>query len=198
MKGYLTLRKRALEILDTQLSEKLYYHGKDHTLDVLEVVNKYIKRGDFDERQVCLLRIATLFHDIGFTISNEEHEVYSAQIARKHMEELHFKEEDIKMVEGLIAATRIPQKPKNYLEEVICDADLDYLGRKDFWPISDNLYKELKAYGKVESKTQWNKVQISFLEKHSYHTAYAREKRQPGKEKRIRELKEIVNHSIED
>ncbi|WP_224490661.1 HD domain-containing protein [Robertkochia flava] len=198
MKGYFTLRKKAIEILDSQLSDKLYYHGIDHTLDVLKVVNKYIERSGIPEREAKLLRLGTLYHDIGFTVSNEEHEKHSAEIARKHMEALHFDEADIEVVEGLIAATRIPQYPKNELEMIICDADLDYLGRKDFWPISDSLFKELKAFGKVDTKHQWNKIQISFLEKHSYHTQYAREKRQPAKEKRIKELKAMINQSIED
>ena len=198
MKGYFKLRKKALEILDTRLSDKLYYHGIDHTLDVLKVVEQYIKREKLEEKDACLLRLGTLFHDIGFTISNEEHETHSAQMAREQMEEVNMPEADIQVVEGLIAATRIPQHPETHLEKIICDADLDYLGRKDFWPISDSLFKELKAYGKVDNKLQWNKIQISFLENHQYHTQYARTKRQPKKEERIKELKEIVNHNIED
>ena len=198
MKGYFTLRKRAVEILETQLSDKLFYHGIDHTMDVLNVVNKYIERSGLSEREAKLLRLGTLYHDIGFTVSSEEHEKHSAAIARKHMEELEYPEEDIKVVEGLIAATRIPQEPKNELEKIICDADLDYLGRNDFWPISDSLFEELKASGKIKDKHQWNKIQIAFLEKHSYHTQFAREKRQPKKEKRIQELKALVNHRIED
>lgn len=44
-------------------------------------------------------------------------------------------------------ATKIPQSPNNLLEQIICDADPDYLGRDDFWKISNNLYHELKIYG---------------------------------------------------
>ena len=33
-------------------------------------------------------------------------------------------------------ATKIPQTPLTKLEEIICDADLDYLGREDFFEIS--------------------------------------------------------------
>lgn len=198
MKGYFKLRKRALGILDTQLSDKLYYHGVDHTLDVLKVVEEYIVREALEERAACLLKIGTLFHDIGFTVSNEDHELHSAVIARKHMEELEFTEEDIKVVEGLIAATRIPQSPKNFLEKIICDADLDYLGREDFWSISNSLFDELKAFGKIEDKLQWNKIQISFLQNHAYHTEFAKTHRQSRKEERIEELKNIVKQGIKD
>ena len=86
-------------------------------------------------------------------------------------------------------STKIPQKTNTYLEKVLCDADLDYLGRADFYTISDQLYKELKAYKLVSNKTEWNKLQVKFLEAHRYHTAFAINNRQPEKEIRIEELK---------
>jgi len=35
-------------------------------------------------------------------------------------------------------------RPANLLEEIICDSDLDYLGRSDFIPVSNTLFEELK------------------------------------------------------
>ena len=96
------------------------------------------------------------------------------------------------MVKGLIWATKIPQSPKTKLEKIICDADLDYLGRRDFYQISDQLFKELKLRGLLGNKKEWNRIQISFLEGHSYHTKFALENRQPVKEKRIAELYETL------
>ena len=100
---------------------------------------------------------------------------------------------DIEIVSGLIRATKIPQAPKNLLEEIICDADLDYLGRNDFYEIGDKLFKEFMARGVVGSRDEWNRLQISFLEAHRYHTTYARKHRRPAKLKRIRELKSQLN-----
>ena len=193
MKGYNKLRKKALEILNTKLSKDFYYHGIDHTLDVLKVINLYIKREKISPQDAKLLRIGVLLHDIGFTVSHLDHEAKSAEIAERLMSELGFSLNHIKTVRGLILATRIPQAPKNRLEKIICDADLDYLGRTDFYSLSDLLYKELKVYSKVNNKFQWNKLQIKFLESHVYHTNFAFAKRQPSKEKRIMELKHIVS-----
>ena len=67
-------------------------------------------------------------------------------------------------------ATRIPQTPLTKLEEIICDADLDYLGRDDFHQIADSLKNELMAFGKIQSDKQWGEIQIPLLEKHSYFT----------------------------
>jgi len=91
-------------------------------------------------------------------------------------------------------ATRIPQTPNNYLEKIICDADLDYLGRNDFYKISNQLFKELKYNSIVSNKLEWNKIQIKFLEAHQFHTNFAKKNRQPQKEKRIDEIKEFVRN----
>ena len=45
---------------------------------------------------------------------------------------------------GMIMATRIPQSPSNQLERILCDADLDYLGRDDFYEIGGRLFEELR------------------------------------------------------
>lgn len=181
-----------MDILDTKLSKKLYYHGIHHTLDVLNVCNQYLKRENISQHDAKLLRLGVMFHDIGFTVSNINHEERSAEIAEELLTAYEFSDKDIKTVKGLIMATKIPQSPKNKLEEIICDADLDYLGRNDFYPISNELYKELRAYNLIHSKKEWNVAQVKFLEAHEYHTAFAKEHRQPKKEKRIDEIKQML------
>lgn len=194
MTGYIKIRKQALDKLHTKLPEKLYYHGVHHTLKALGVCEMYIKASKIDKYQAKLLRIGILFHDIGYTVTNKEHEEKSAEIASGMMSELGFSGKDIKIVTGLIKSTRVPQSPKTILEKIICDVDLDYLGRADFYPVSNMLYKELKAHSTIMNKNEWNKIQIKFLEQHRYHTDFALKKRQPEKEKRIAELKAIVKN----
>ena len=74
------------------------------------------------------------------------------------------------------------------LEEVICDADLDYLGREDFWEIGDKLFEELKTIGLISSKHEWNQKQLVFLENHSYFTNSSQKLRN---EKKLQNLLEI-------
>jgi len=192
MKKYLKLRKKALEILHTKLSDDFYYHGVHHTLDVLDAINQYIRRKKMDHYTAKILRISVLLHDIGFTVGYANHEENSVAIAEKLMRQYDFSEEDFKIVRGLILATRTPQKPTTDLEKMICDSDLDYLGRPDYYPVSELLFKELKAYGLISNKMDWNKAQIKFLEAHKYHTDYALKYRQPQKEERIKELKQSL------
>ena len=193
MKGYNHLRKKALSILKDQLSESLTYHGIHHTLNVLNVCNQYIRRNKIPSHPAKLLRLGALLHDIGFTVSNINHEEHSVKISRELMRECNFNSLDTETVVNLIYATRIPQHPKNELEKILCDADLDYLGRSDFYSISDQLFQELKYFSVLKDKKEWNKAQIKFLESHSYHTPYAQKYRQQEKEKRIKEIRSKLN-----
>jgi uncharacterized protein len=192
MKEYNKVRERALAMLKSGLPDHLFYHSVEHTLEVLSVCNEYIERQNIKLQQAQLLRLGALLHDIGFTISNKEHEELGSGIAEKLMCECNFPQKDIEVVKGLIRATKIPQSPKTPLEEIICDSDLDYLGKDNFYEISNLLFKELQSMGVMKDLHDWNHAQIKFLEAHTYHTEFARKYRQPVKEVRIAELKKMV------
>ena len=171
------------------MPEELHYHGTHHTLDVLQVCEDYILRDGISEADAVLLRTGALFHDFGFTKSFDDHEKNGAMLAEQILPSYDFDSKDIEVVKGLIMATKIPQAPTTALERIICDADLDYLGREDYYPISETLYRELRSLHRIKTRAQWVDLQIGFLEAHEYHTEYAIENRQPQKAKRILELK---------
>jgi predicted metal-dependent HD superfamily phosphohydrolase len=193
MTGYFKLRRRALNLLRTELTDDLRYHGIGHTLEVLKVCNEYIRREKVSSDDAQLLRTGAICHDLGFTVSYYNHEEHSVVIAIDLMKQYNYSEKNINAVIGLINATKVPQSPKNHLQKILCDADLDYLGRKDYKKISDLLFQELNAFGQISSKKAWREMQINFLENHEYHTPFARKNRQPGKERRLRELREQKN-----
>ena len=193
MQGYLRLRKHLINGLKENLSDQLTYHGVHHTLDVLRVTNNYIRRSKIKGRKAKLLRIGALIHDYGFTQTYKDHEAKGCDIADEIMPGYGFSQADIDMVKGMVMSTKVPQSPKNELEKIICDADLDYLGRWDFDPISSSLFQELKNFGILADVNEWNKLQVTFLEGHKYHTAFARKNRQPIKELRIAAVKKLIH-----
>ncbi len=191
MKGYNRLRKAALKKLFTELPEKAYYHGPEHTLQVLRDSKPYLEAEKVTGEDAKIVRIGILLHDIGFTVSIFDHENTSIQIAKQMMAEFGFSEEQFRVVKGLILATKVPQTPKNKLERIICDADLDYLGTSRYYETSRLLYKELQAFSLIGSEDEWIDRQIAFLESHRYFTDYAIKNRKPEKRKRIQELKAL-------
>ena len=192
MKGYIKIRKKALAILNTKLPNNLYYHGAHHSINALQVCEGYLKHEKINGDRAKLLRIGILLHDIGFTVSYVNHENESVKIALKLMNDIGSSKEDIRIVKKLILATKLPQNPKSQLEKIICDVDLDYLGGDKYYEISNQLFKELKIFSRVDKIEKWNKIQLKFLESHKYHTNFAIHNRQPKKEKRIEELKLLI------
>ncbi|MFM8743600.1 MAG: hydrolase, partial [Cytophagales bacterium] len=113
----------------------------------------------------------------------KEHEVHGAEMVRELLPRFGFDTIQIETIANMILATKLPQSPRTQLEKILCDADLDYLGRNDFSEISNKLFQEMKDAGVVENEREWNLVQRTFLQGHRYHTAYSNTNRGAGKQR---------------
>ena len=179
--------------LKVELSDALHYHGLHHTLDVLRVAKALCQSEGIQGRAVILVKTAALYHDCGFVKNKHAgHEYEGCLIARATLPGFGFSSEDIEIICGMIMATKIPQSPTNLLEEIICDADLDYLGREDFYPIGETLFEELAAYQLISGAEAWNRLQVSFLGAHRFHTRTNKLLREPVKMQYLEELKGLV------
>jgi uncharacterized protein len=190
---YQAVKTFFLEKLRQELPEKLRYHGYHHTLDVLKVAGELCQKEGVSSADSTLIKTAALFHDAGFLENKHaDHEAVGCQIARKILPDFAYDLRQIEQICDMIMSTKIPQSPKNLLEEIICDADLDYLGRGDFYPIAESLYQELSAYLLVGDAQSWNQIQVKFLDLHHFWTATNRREREPEKRIRLAELRAIL------
>lgn len=181
-----------LDKLQYELSDQLTYHGIHHTLDVLYTTDELCYLEKISPYHTLLLKTAALFHDSGFTIGNLDHEALGCTLAKKHLPHYGYTVSQIEMICGMIMATKIPQTPRNFLEKILCDADLDYLGRDDFYDIGATLFQELKSYEVLQNEKDWNRIQVNFLEKHEFLTPTNVKRRAGRKQRYLNELKELV------
>ncbi len=179
--------KNIIQILESKMP-KLQYHNIDHIYDVLNSSLLIAEHERVTADEIKLLRLAALYHDAGFVHSPKNHEEKGASMAREFLPAFGLSDEQISMISNMVLATRIPQSPTNMLDKILCDADLDYLGRVDFYEIGGRLFEELKAQGVVETEREWNLVQKTFLESHRYHTRFSRENRELKKHQHIQEI----------
>ena len=182
------LKKYLAHKFNSGIRPELSYHTWEHVLSVLEVCNQYARRYKITGRDALLLRTAALIHDIGFLWTYSDHEDKGVDFTANELPSWGYTKEDIKKIQGMILSTQIPQKPKNIYEKIICDADLDYLGTDQFYKIGETLYQEFKAMNQINSREEWNKLQINFLKGHKYHTPYAQKYREPVKQKHLQDL----------
>jgi len=181
-----------LDKLEKELPDHLFYHNVKHTVDVVTEVELMGWAEGCSDEEILLLKTAGLFHDAGHTVEYDNHEHHSTVMAREILPLFNYSREQINTICDIIMATKLPPQPKNLLQEIICDADLDYLGRSDFIPVSNTLYDELKAQDKIGSLNEWNKLQVKFISGHQYFTKTARSLREVNKQKQIERIQSLI------
>jgi hypothetical protein len=181
-----------LDKLEKELPKYLYYHNVKHTVDVVTEVELIGWAEGCTDHEVLLLKTAGLFHDAGHTIGYDNHEDLGCDMAREFLPKYGYSEEQIEKICEIIMATKMPPQPKDLLQKIICDSDLDYLGRSDMIPVSNTLYKELKEQDKIGTLNDWNKLQIKFISGHQYFTETARSLREVNKQAQIERIKKLI------
>ena len=183
------IHEHVVAMLEAGLPESLSYHNINHTLDVMQQC--YIiatEEGITDHQTLFELQVAALYHDTGFIHVYYGHEERGCVIAREQLPGFGLTTPEIDRICELIMATKVPQRPGTHLQEIICDADLDYLGRADFFETGNNLHRELMAYNLISGKHDWEERQLEFLRSHQYFTQTSRLKRGPVQEQFIEQL----------
>ncbi|HTE00878.1 MAG TPA: HD domain-containing protein [Mucilaginibacter sp.] len=181
-----------LNKLRKELPAHLSYHGIAHVEDVYQAAERIAKEEGISKYEQKLLLTAALFHDSGFIKMREGHEAESCKIAHRYLPAYNYRPDEIELICGMIMATRIPQSPQTRLEEILCDADLDYLGRADFFILSCRLFAELQAEGIIKDEEEWDRQQETFMEGHRYQTATSIKLRQPKKAEYIKLVKSKI------
>jgi len=184
----------ALAQLKEGLAPHLTYHNLWHTQhDVMPAVVRLAEASGVCTDDVHLLRVAAAYHDIGFLEREQGHEIVGLRVVAQKLGSFDFTSRQIERIMGMIMATRLPQSPRNLLEEIVADADLDVLGRADFFPRSAVLYEEFTSLGQERTWRQWLEQQLTFLKSHSYFTAAAVASRGELKARHIVELEEKLS-----
>jgi predicted metal-dependent HD superfamily phosphohydrolase len=177
----------------SKLDNKLVYHNYFHTEHVashaLELANYY----KLDEKAVFIVLVASWFHDLGYLVKWEQHELRGAEAAAAFLTERGVDEETIAAIKGCILATKMPQSPKDLLQQIVCDSDLYHLGSDDFKESNRLMRKETEnLMGKEIDKDVWRSGTIKLMESHHYHTDYCINKLEAKKRKNLESLKAKV------
>jgi len=186
------IQELILDRLEKDLPGHLFYHNIKHTVDVVTEVELIGWAEGCSDEEILLLKTAGLFHDAGHTVAYDNHEYHGTVIAREILPEYNYTSAQIDRICSLIMSTKLPPKPKNLLEDIMCDSDLDYLGRSDFIPVSNTLFEELRAQNKMKSLNEWNKLQVKFISGHQYFTKTARSLREVNKQLQIERIQSLI------
>lgn len=185
------VKEYVLNLLQTKISSNNVYHDVDHTRNVAETAEIIGRASNIGDEDLEIVILAAWFHDIGYIEKVEGHEELSAKYAEEFLKKENYPQDKINKVKSCILATKVPQNPKNLLEEILCDADLSHLGKKTFKYRNDLFREEFEFYfGRQLSEAEWLKKSIEFLKSHKFFTEFARREYDKQKERNILKLKE--------
>jgi len=179
--------------LRNELPATLFYHTLEHTLDVQKLVKQLNVKEKIDPLTGLILETAALFHDAGMLKTYKDHEIASVEIARNSLPSFSYSTHEIAEICDLIMITYLPQRPVTHTGYIICDADMDNLGRDDFLEKSFALKLEMEMNGiETPDLETWLANLVQFLEEHVFYTATSIKLRQAKKMQNLAGLKEIV------
>ena len=177
-----------IDLLKDKLPKEYHYHNYEHARYIVDKAVEIGLHENCTADELETLKVAALWHDVGYINTYEGHEEEGCNLVKKYLPQFGYSDTDIGTICGMIMSTKIPQSPHNKLEEILADADLEYLGTAEADQMADQFYRELKSRNPALTVQEWNKIQISFISKHKYFTNYCIATREPMKQAYLKRL----------
>ena len=181
------------ELFRDELPDGIKYHDANHTLHptrgVVAIANRIGISENIAEHDRELLIAAAYFHDTGYIREYDKNEPIAARMAGRILKIIGFKPNEIEKIQKMILSTDLAREPNTHLEKIICDADLDNLGREDFFKLDGKLREGRRARGiDVSDDAKWYRSTLQIIKKHQYYTESQKKLREKGKQENIKRL----------
>jgi predicted metal-dependent HD superfamily phosphohydrolase len=181
------------ELFRDELPDGIKFHDVNHTLHpargVVAVANRIAISENIPEHDRELLIAAAYFHDTGYIREYEKNEPIAARMAGRILKLIGYKPDEIETIQKMILATDLECEPQTHVEKILCDADLDNLGREDFFKLDGKLREGRRIRGiDVSDDVKWYKGTLEIIKKHQYYTESQKKLREKGKQKNINAL----------
>ncbi len=193
------VKQHVLDYFHEHDDPKLVYHNLGHTEEVVKATTQIANHYQLNDKDFFIVTTGAWFHDTGYFEDIFNHEQKSADLAVEFLKQKDVPAAIRDSVMQVILATKMPQRPTNLLEDILCDGDLFHLGTAEFRDKRKLMHKEVELlYQKDLGKNEWRKKDIEFLESQQYHTDYCALLLNDQKLKNIEKLKSKLKEPAED
>ncbi len=181
------------ELFRDELPDGIKYHNADHTLHptkgVVVVAHNIAMSENISEHDRELLITAAYFHDTGYIREYKKNEPIAARMAGRILKLIGYKPNEVEKIQEMILLTDPEREPKTRVEKILCDSDLDNLGREDFLKLDGKLREGRRARGiDVSDDVEWYRNTLEFVKEHQYYTESQKKLREKGKQNNIKRL----------
>lgn len=176
-----------------ELPSGIKYHDAAHTLHptrgVVAAANRIALSENISEQDRELIIAAAYFHDCGYIREYDKNEPIAARMAGRILKLIGYKPKEIGKIQKMILATDLQVEPQTHAEKILCDADLDHLGRDDFLILDQRLRTGRRIRGlDVNDDIKWYRGTLNLLKKHKYYTKSQKKLRDQKKHKNLEKL----------
>ena len=181
------------DLFRDELPDGIKYHDADHTLHptkgIVAIANDIALDENISEQDRELLIAAAYFHDTGYIREYDKNEPIAARMAGRILKLIGYGPAEIKKIQNMILATDLAIEPKTQVEKILCDADLDHLGRKDFLELDARLREGRGTRGvDVSDDQKWYKGTLNLIKNHQFYTESRKKLREEKKQENIQTL----------
>lgn len=181
------------ELFRDELPGSIKFHDANHTLHptkgVVAVANRIAISEGISDTDRELLITAAYFHDTGYIREYDKNEPIAARMAGRILRLIGYKPNEIEKIQKMILSTDLDREPETHVEKILCDADLDNLGREDFFILDGRLRQGRGARGlDVSDDVKWYEGTLKLIKNHRYYTQSQKKLREKGKQKNIKRL----------
>jgi adenylate cyclase len=193
---YEDLESEILVKIENEIPKNIYFHDSQRAKELCIKVELFALSEQIPDEEILNLKTAALFHEVGFIHGYNDRFNFAMDKAREILPVFGYRPEQIEAICKLICSINIPPAPKNKFEEILNDANLDYLAKQDFKEQSLNFYKELVEYNLVTDMIEWYKYQIELLTKYDFFTQSANKMAEVKRKDQIKEVVAILKNDF--
>lgn len=169
-------------------SPDLFFHSADYIRSVSLQADLLARAEKLPDQEYIHLRLASVFIYFGYAFDYNDTEAIAVKRAEEILSVYGFGQHTLEAVTGLMASASDPDQ-ESAAGRVLHDAVYDFTGRLDFVSMIDKLYREEKAYGKIDDEKVWFAGLASRIEKNQFLTETARRLRSVPVEEQLGALR---------
>jgi len=176
--------------IQEEINSDFVYHNFQHTCAVVDAATELAEYYEVSEGDRLAITVAAWFHDTGYAEGWEDHEERGVRNATEWLASKGGTDQKlIDNIAGCIRATRMPQQPRSFIEEIVADADLSHLGDLSYWDRCGRVRQEFAiTRNMIMSDQEWIDFELGFMLNHEFHTEAARELFGERKSKHVKQL----------
>ena len=183
------LQQSALMFLAENLDKHYTYHNAEHSREVCSAVREFLHYFDTTPENSRALILAAVFHDFGYLVRSQNNEALALPYMQEFGKRFALPEQLLTRANDLILETVYPYAPHTREGMLLCDADIEYIGRSCFFSKAQLFRQELSGENIHFSDRDFMLLEIKFLEENSFFTPVCQKLRSAGRLQNLQQLR---------